>query len=80
MLTKEELGSIEKCLDDAGVSPGLYRDGYRACLRNMLEGFKSKAFEEMMQRAFVEAALKVWSEAMAKDFFDRFERAFRQSP
>ena len=76
MLTEYELGNIEKSLDDAGVSPGLYRDGYLACMRDALECIKSKAFEEMVQRAFVEAVLKTWSEAMAKDFFDRVDLAF----
>ena len=76
MLIEEELGKIEKSLDDAGVPPGLYRDGYRACMRDTLEGFKSKAFEEMVQRALFEAALKTWAEAMMHDFFDRVDLAF----
>ena len=76
MFTEDELGKIEKCLDDGGVPPGLYREGYRACMRDALELIKSKAFEEMVQRAFVEAAVKAWAEAMAKDLFGRVQRAF----
>ena len=76
MFTEEELGNIERSLDDAGVSPGLYRDGYLACMRDILEGFKSKAFEEMVQQEFIQALVKVWAEAMIRNHFESVKQAF----
>lgn len=78
MLTVEELGNIEKCLDDTGVSHGLFREGYRACLRDALECLKSKAFEELLWREYVQAAVKVWAEANVHKHFDNFKRAFEE--
>ena len=76
MFTEEELGNIEKSLDDAGLPAGLYREGYRACLRDILEGFKSKAFEEMVQQEFIQALVKVWAEAMIRNHFESVKQAF----
>jgi hypothetical protein len=79
MLTAEELGNIEKSLDDAGMPAGLYRDGYRAATRHCLECIKSKAGEEMVQRAFVQAMVKSWLEALMHDFFGSVQQAFGKS-
>ena len=78
-MTAEELGNIEKFLDDAGISAGLYRDGYRTAMKLMFEFFKSKPFEEMVQRAFAQAMVKSWLEAMMHDFFGSVRQAFRES-
>jgi len=80
MLTVEELGNIEKSLDAAGIPAGLYRDGYRASMKDIVEYLKSKAFEEMVERAFSEAVVKAWAQAMAKDFFAEIARAFEKKP
>jgi len=80
MLNAEELGNIERCLDEAGVLPGPYRDGYRACMRDALGCFKSRAFEEMVEREFTEAVVKVWAQAMAKDLFAEIERTLEKKP
>ena len=79
MLTKEELRNIEKILDDTGIVPGLYRDGYCACLRDMVESVKSKIFEEMVQQAFIEAMLKAWAEATANTFVNNMLQAFKET-
>jgi len=79
MLTKEEARNIEKVLDDTGIGPGLYRDGYRKCLKDLVEFIKSKNFEEMVQQAFIEALQKAWTEAVAKNFAYNMHQAFKET-
>ena len=79
MLTAEELGNIEKSLDAVGMPAGLYRDGYRASMKDMLGYLKSKAFGEMVQREFVQAMVKSWLEAMMHDFSGSVQQAFGKS-
>lgn len=54
-LTKEELGQIEQTLDSLGIPSGVYRDGFRDCLKMMVRTVKSKEFADMMTRVAQQA-------------------------